>query len=563
MKKFLLLAIFICTIMNLFGQSAFVRRGSDDAYLLDRLDILSGRVSDTLFTATSPYTIKDKVNFLENYLVEHRKDLSKSDLVDIKRMISKNGEWASNGDAAEESQFSLFFTMYQTKSDFVHLNKKNYSLILNPVIYYQQRFESGNSKQNLFVNSRGLELRGSINKRLGFYTIFTDNQERGPLHHQNYVKNHSAVPGATYYKDFKIEKPGYAQDYLYAAGYIDADVIKNTVNVSFGHDRFQIGDGYRSLFLSDFGANYLFAKINTRLGRFNYQNLFMELTPQYLRGGDRLLPKKYAAMHHLSINLAKWLNVGIFESVVFSRKDHFEFQYMNPIILYRSIEQTTGSPDNALFGLNGKINTGIGAVLYGQILLDEFKFSELKARNGWWGNKYGIQMGVKATDIFHIKNLFLQAELNMVRPFTYTFRDSIGNYTHYNQNLAHPYGSNFMEINLIARYKPMKNLFLTLNATYNKQGRDTTGGAKTFGGNPFGLYTRRNANYGVSLYNGYPTEVFFTNLNASYELKDNFFIDFGVGYRSEKATHISNPTFSSTQAYLGFRLNAVRRQYDY
>ena len=88
MKKFLLLSLFASLVINSFGQSAFIRRGSDDAYLLDRLDILNRRVSDTLFTATSPYTIKDKVNFLENYANEHRKKLSKSDLADIKRMIN-------------------------------------------------------------------------------------------------------------------------------------------------------------------------------------------------------------------------------------------------------------------------------------------------------------------------------------------------------------------------------------------------------------------------------------------------------------------------------------------
>jgi hypothetical protein len=54
----------------------------------------------------------------------------------------------------------------------------------------------------------------------------------------------------------------------------------------------------------------------------------------------------------LSINATKWLNIGLFEGVIFGRKDHFEFQYLNPIIFYRHIEGAIGSPDNALAGLD-------------------------------------------------------------------------------------------------------------------------------------------------------------------------------------------------------------------
>jgi hypothetical protein len=381
------------------------------------------------------------------------------------------------------------------------------------------------------------------------------------LHHQNYVLRNSAVPGANFYKVFKPEKAGLANDYLLATGYVDAELLKNTINVTFGHDKFHIGDGYRSLFLSDFGSNYLFLKLNTRVWKLNYQNLFMELTPQYVRKSDRLLPKKYAAMHHLSINATKWLNIGLFESIIFGRQDHFDFQYMNPIIFYRSIEQMNGSPDNALLGINFKINPGIKAIVYGQVMLDEFKLSELKAGNGWWANKYAFQLGVKATDLFKVKDLFAQVEINMVRPFMYS-RDSVSNYSHYNQPLAHPFGANFLEANVQLRYKPMQKLYLTLKAFYNKQGRDSLSNV-AFGSDIFDSYKNRNSEYGIRLFNGFASEVLFGNLNASYELKQNLYIDLGGNYRYEKATHPSNPTWKSMQVYLGFRLNAIRKQYDY
>lgn len=534
----------------------------DYYFQIDRQDILSGRVSDTLFTSLNGMTRKDVVHYLENFVKQHEDSLNQIEGAEITKIISKNGEWAENGDGAIESEYSLFNTIYERQPDFLHYKSEQVTFILNPIIHYQQSVETGNLKQNLFFNSKGIEARGLLGKRVGFYTVFTDNQERGPLHHQNYVASHQAVPGITYYKDFKIAKPGLAQDYLFAAGYVDCDVVKNIVNVSFGTDKFHIGDGYRSLFLSDFGSNYTFLKLNTRFGKFNYQNLYLELTPQYFRGGDRLLPRKYATMHHLSINVRRWLNVGLFEAITFSRKDHFDFSYLNPIILYRSVEQTNGSPDNALLGLNFKINTGVKAVIYGQVVLDEFSFSHLKSNDGWWGNKYGLQMGLKFADPFGVKNLWIQLEGNLVRPFTYSYFDSVADYSHYNQPLAHPYGSNFIEADLIIQYKPFKNTYLSWKTFFNRQGRDTMSNT-SFGGNIFKSYINRNADLGIPLFNGAPSDVFYSNLNLSYEIRDNLFFDLGATFRKEVGSHPSNPTWQSFQVYSGFRLNSLRKQYDY
>lgn len=567
-----MLGVFLCCASLGYTQSANMKRNMEDNIFVDRLDILNGRISDTLFTTLNAMSRKDVVHFLENYLITHP-DLTIGEKEDIQNIISKNGEWAANGDGAAYSKWPIFNTFYIKKPDFLNVQTHNADLIVNPIIAYQQTVESGNGGQTLFVNSKGLEVRGRVANRLGFYSAFTDNQERGPRQFQNYMLSHAAVPGNAYYKDFKLEKPGNGVDYINACGYIDAEVIKNTINVSFGHDRFHIGDGYRSLFLSDFGANYLFAKINTRIWKVNYQNLFMELTPQYKRGGDQLLPKKYAAMHHLSINVAPWLNVGLFEGIIFGRKDHFEFQYMNPIILYRSIEQGAGSPDNALLGLNFKMNPGrFNTVVYGQLLLDEFKFAEIKSRKGWWGNKYGIQLGCKIADPFGIVNLLIQPEINIVRPFTYSFRDSsaynavydvpVADYTHYNQPLAHPFGANFSEFNLLVQYIPVQHLILSMKTFYNKQGRDTASSV-SFGGDIFKSYKKKNSDYGIRMYNGATTTVWYTNLNASYELRDNFYIDLGLTFRNEKSSFSTNPNFASNQFYVGFRLNAARRQYDY
>jgi hypothetical protein len=214
-------------------------------------------------------------------------------------------------------------------------------------------------------------------------------------------------------------------------------------------------------------------------------------------------------MHHLSVNALPWLNVGLFESVVFSREDHFEFSYLNPIIFYRAIERANGSPDNVNLGIDFKILALNHLQFYGQWFMDEFKSSELFGGNGWFGNKFGLQLGGKYFDAFNVKNLDLQAEMNLVRPFTYSHYDSTSNYTHYNQPLAHPLGAGFGEFIGIVRYQPVRNLYLSMKGMMYKQGLDSNG--TNYGSNIFLNYNMNtpvdpnNPQYGYELTNGVKT----------------------------------------------------------
>ncbi len=182
----------------------------------------------------------------------------------------------------------------------------------------------------------------------------------------------------------------------------------------------------------------------------------MELISQYARITDYQYPKKYAVVHHLSYNAAKWLNLGLYENVVFSRADYFDFSYLNPVIFLVSAQQQNGSPDKTTAGIDFKANIGHSTQFYGQLVINEFVFSQiLHYSRGWWGNKQGLQLGFKYIDIFNVKNLDLQIETNLVRPYTYSHNDTVSNYSHYNQPLAHPLGSNFSEFIVIARYQPV------------------------------------------------------------------------------------------------------------
>ncbi len=558
-KKVVFLGIaFILTITPLFAQTTYLPLNSEDHHILDRIETLSGKLSDSLFLSTNPVMRRYAVHFLE-----WQRDSNKAghftgtDNYNMQQMISESGEWAANENGAIDSKHPWFNSFYQKQFDFLHVHTKDFFLVINPVISAEVYNEKDNNKHLLYWSSRGFEARGWISKRISFYTYVADNQERVVSFANEWIQNHNAVPGANYY----INEPNYLYDYLIAAGYFDFAIIKDHLNATFGYDKNFIGDGIYSMFLSDFSASAPFLRLNTRIWKLNYQNLFMELTPQFVGTPASLLPHKYAVMHHLSLNVTKWLDMGVFESIVFDREDHFEFRYLNPIIFLGEAEQSLGTPDKKHIGFDFKAIAAKHLQFYGQFLLDEFKASNFFSNDGWWGNKWGLQLGAKYFDAFTVKNLDLQLELNVVRPYTYTHSDTIANYTHYNQPLAHPLGADFIQIVGVAHYQPTKKLFITVKGMYYTQGTDT--GTADFGSDIFLSYHDRSMDYGVKLINGVKTDCALLNLNLSYQLKPNLFIDLGATHRRFVSENASIPNAITTYFYGGFRLNIARRDYDF
>jgi hypothetical protein len=289
----------------------------------------------------------------------------------------------------------------------------------------------------------------------------------------------------------------------------------------------------------------------------------MELQQTEPRGPDRLLRKKYAVFHHLDVNVTKQLNVGLFEGIMFGRSNRFEFGYLNPVIFYRSIEQQNGSFDNSVAGMDFKLNTLKQVQVYGQFLLDEFNFQQIRKDDSWWANKWGLQLGARYINAFGLKNLDLQLEHNRVRPFTYSHRDSVANYTHYNQPLAHPLGANFSEVIGIARYQPAPKWTLLGKIFYWKQGLDT--GSRSFGSNIFLPNTPpfRQGDYGYKIISGIESKTVLTSLLLSYELKENLFIEALIMHRKFDVSSNTALSTKTTIVSAGVRWNMHRKVFDF
>ncbi len=558
-KQTVLRALLILFPCSVFSQSVSLPQGDKANIILERMEIKSRTDSFFNFSKTRPFTRLHTINAVSHYLQQNGNEkISAVDAHNVKSVMLNNLEYVPVADRMKyASKKSIWKNFYKTPANLYEVHTKDFDLVVNPVIQFVVAKEKDND-ETLYLNSRGLSLRGKIANKIGFYTYLTDNQEKDPFYVRNWVNAREAVPGAGHYKTFKTT--GY--DYFDARGGISFNVTKY-IDVAFAYDRNFIGNGYRSMMLGDQSNSNLFLKLNTRIWKINYQNLFMELHNTEKRTGDRLIGKKYAAIHHLDIALTKWLNMGLYEAVVFGRKDHFEFGYLNPIIFYRSIEFQNGSFDNSLAGLDLKANVAKKFQLYGQLVLDEFVLSEITKNRGYWANKWAIQAGVKYIDAFGISNLDLQLEHNRARPFTWSHNDSVANFTHYNQPLAHPLGANFSEYIGIARYQPAPKWLVVAKLIAYTQGRDSS--SRSFGSNIFlpNQAPFRSGDYGYAIGSGWKTNVFYGSLLVSYELKENMFFEFNAVYRKQDTKTAPITSSNTSVVSFGFRWNMHRREVDY
>ncbi len=358
---------------------------------------------------------------------------------------------------------------YQTQGYAIDLERENFRLLVNPVLDLRTGRQSNGGGYN-FLSTRGVRLAGGVDDRVWFQTAIYENQEGLKSWEEEWRRAYGEqVPGVGFYKGFDpilYDLPR-AVDYFQATGEVGFRLTKH-IQARLGHGNPTLGVGDRSVLLSAFADPFLYAQIDTRIWRFHYRNLYTQMMDS-TQAFDRV-ERKFMVAHTLSLQLTPTWEFGLTEQTVFKRDNGFDAQYLNPIILYRAVEQDNGSPDNALIGLHTNVIIGHTAMVYGQFLFDEFKFDELFLNGDkWWGNKYSWQLGGRWYDALGLAGLNLQGEVNYVRPFTYGHLSDAISYTHYNQPLAHPWGASLREASLAADQWLTKRWRLSAKLDYLQQ----------------------------------------------------------------------------------------------
>lgn len=420
------------------------------------------------------------------------------------------------------------------------------------------------SDRSTWLNTRGFQVGGNVGQKFSFYLNGFENQGKFADYVNNYIVSNQVVPGQGYGKLATDQ-----QDWAYVTALLSYTPNKY-LNFALGYDKNFLGDGYRSVLLSDNSSNYSFFRLRASLGSLQYQTIYAYMldpgAPKLATDGRRLGDRgKWMAAHYLDWNATNRLSIGFFQAVTWADaeiegKRGFDFNYIHPFMFIRPVENTnTTSPDKMRLGLNVKYELLEKTALYGQFMFDEFTAKEFFKGNGYWANKWAIQLGLRGADLFKVARLNYLAEFNTARPYTYAHFDRLSNYANYNQPLAHSFGANFREFLGLLNYS-VKKFDFQAQALYAAYGLDPEG--TNYGKDIFKSYELRTLDYGSHVGQGLLTELYMVQGKVAYVLnpKYNLRLELGGMFRQEKNSLMKHHTAMVT---FGLRTSFRNLYYDF
>ena len=422
-----------------------------------------------------------------------------------------------------------------------------------------------------YNNTRAGIFQGGLGKRLNFYTVIYESQGKFAGYYNDLANelgregsSQVLIPGRGIGEPYR---DGF--DYPVVEGYLTYEA-SDFLDIQFGRGNNFIGDGYRSLFMSDNASPNAYVKMNTSFWKFKYTNTWSSLrNPNTLTDGGAFLTK-YMATHYLSYNVNKRLNIGLFESALFESEPNrgFDWNFINPILFYNMVEYTTGSRSGkSLIGLSYKYKWTDQINTYGQWLIDEFSLDDVTAGNNSWKNKFGFQLGVKYADAFKVDNLFFQLEYNQVRPYTYSHNTLNLHYTNDNQSMAHLWGANFRELLLISRYKKDR-WYGHAKFIFGERGFETNADSDPFyGSDLLGDERLRIGDDGIEIGQGNKANSYYGELEVGFIMNPttNLKVYLNLIHRKFDIAQDNAINFdrNTTWVNLGFRTDIFNWYYDY
>jgi len=343
--------------------------------------------------------------------------------------------------------YKWFWKKLRTE-DFINIHNKGFSLQINP-LFNLEKGKLKNSDSSYTMNTRGIELKADFGQKISIYSSFYENQAFFIPYVDQYVKAHLVAPGQGSVKIFK--KNGH--DFSMSSSYVSFVPNSNLI-IQFGQDKSFVGEGYRSLLLSDNSYNYPFLKMIFKTDKFQWVSMYTELQ-DFKQKYYYYHTRKHATFSYLSYKPTAWSEIGLFEGIIWRTSDDssyvrdFKPEFFIPIPVVRTLKKNFFDKNNAVLGLNAKTSLTNFMQLYAQFAINP--------KSGDYKTNYGYQLGIKCFDVllnrFAKARFYLQYEFNFAQPYMYAHTINNMGYEHYNQPLAHPLGAGFKENILLANFK--------------------------------------------------------------------------------------------------------------
>ncbi|MCX7955050.1 MAG: hypothetical protein N3A01_07670 [Bacteroidales bacterium] len=393
-------------------------------------------------------------------------------------------------------------------------NDSNYFLFLNPFLTIDY------CSDNSFINNTGFHYKAGKSNKYGISGTVSTFLIKPTKFQTKLIDSTNILPYTGIFSSYK-------NNLLYSINPEFTVYFKlyPFLHIEGGYGHQFVGDGYRSLFLSNQGCLYPYIKGTTKTWRIEYSILYSFFNEPKFKFFNEKFSKKYSTCHYVNFELTKHLNLNAFETVIWQPIDSIgkrgiEINYINPFIFFRPVEWALGSPDNVLLGFGLTHKFFKASYLYLQILVDEFYLKEFKTKKGWWGNKYAFQFGYKCYNTFNIDNFYTLVETNVCMPFTYSHSTYLKNWGNNHYPLAHPMGSNFLEVILVLQY-PFSNFIFTTFSFLQYQGKTDS---INRGDNIYVSYNYKRNDYGNFLLSGNLQKNIYLYFDIYYLLSKKYLV---------------------------------------
>ena len=415
-------------------------------------------------------------------------------------------------------------------------------------------FSNGTSTN---LNTRGYQAGGTIGSKFFFYTSGFENQGKFSNYEQKYINAVKVVPGQAPDRSLIGQSTiKNNSDWSYVTSMVGY-IPNKTFSIELGQDKTFIGDGYRSVLLSDYASNYPLLRLKVDLGKLQYMAMWAYLDDQNAPTFDQNKSgpsnrRKWAAFHYFDWNINNRLSAGFFNALIAAETDDagnrhgFDVNYINPVLFLQSLGPSGTIPDHTLLGFNGKYKVLDRTTVYGQLLFDQSVTNNT-------GSRAAYQLGFRGFDLFKVNSLNYLFEYNTAAPYTYSNQNPIVSYTDFSEPLAHPFGANFQEWLGIMNYTIGRFNFQG-EAIYSKYGLNANN--INYGKDINKADNALIPGGGITTAQGLATSLKYIEGTVSYVLnpKYNLRIELGGLYREEtNSLAVTNTTLLTISLKSSFR----------
>ena len=406
-------------------------------------------------------------------------------------------------------------------------------------------------------NTRGYEVTGSVGNHFYFETDVYETQARYGGYIDSFIRGNFVIPGQGGHKN-----PGDGPGFDFSASRASLIYLPNKhFMFNLGYGKNFIGDGYRSLLLSDWAFNYPYFRTAFTVGKFQYNFMWSQYISdrQKIYNNNLGYYRKWSQTFLINYQATRQFSLSLFETVQWPDQDSMRKKDISPwvaspIIFLHGNQSPSGVPNNQITGLNLKYRILKNTYLYGQFAYNNKTYHDsLK-------NRYAIQAGIRSGNTFGVANFNTILEANLVRPYAYATNLLNTNYAHNNEPLAHPLGANFREGIFVADYT-FKKWYFRAESFVAEYGADSSTSVN-YGHNIFKPVNTATAPENTTIGQGLKANIFYADCRVAYVINpvNNLRVETGFTFRNEKSSAFS---YRDRIVYIGVRMSFRKISYDF